>query len=87
MASVSSLDAPVMGADEEIGGTFRDFIQAAGNLKRIVWNVWKQKACKLSSGGAWTSCQGSRAKFFGEDTKMGRHWRESGGRLGAQWNR
>lgn len=33
MASVSSLDAPIMGADEEIGGTFGDFIPAAGNLE------------------------------------------------------
>ena len=34
MASVSSLDAPIMGADEEIGGAFGDFIPAAGNLGR-----------------------------------------------------
>lgn len=42
---------------------------------------------RTSACMASVSCQGSRAKFFGEDTRAGRHWRESGGRLGEQWNR
>lgn len=54
-------------------------------IRSIAWKY--RNGAELSSGGAWMSCRGSRAKSFGEDTRAGRHWRESGGRLGEQWNR
>ena len=79
MASVSSLDAPVYERLMRKSAAFWH-LSRQETWKRIVWNVWKQKACKLSSGGAWMSCQGKG----GSSEKIPR-WGDTGGNRAADW--